>query len=114
MPYESEYTVFLRDQLKQHPEWAEDQLVGRALLWDTKIDLDEQARLRRIGRIDRAVEMQHDAVVALEPDALPGIAPALSKSVVERLLKGSGAFNHAVQARTKKGLAADLKQIFGR
>ena len=46
MPYESEYTVFMRDMLKQHPEWAEDQLVGRALLWDKKIDLSVQQMLR--------------------------------------------------------------------
>jgi hypothetical protein len=46
MPYESEYTIFMRDMLKQHPEWAEDQLVGRALLWDKKIDATEQQKLR--------------------------------------------------------------------
>lgn len=53
MPYESEYTVFMRDMLKQHPEWAEDQLVGRSLLWDKKIDLNEQARLRVASEANR-------------------------------------------------------------
>ena len=52
--YESEYTVFLRDMLKQHPEWAEDQLVGRALLWDKKIDLAEQQSLRESNEANRA------------------------------------------------------------
>ena len=54
MPYESEYTVFMRDQLKLHPEWAEDQLVGRALLWDKKIDLAEQASLLESKEANRA------------------------------------------------------------
>lgn len=44
--YVSEYTKFIREQLEQHPEWAEDQLYGRALLWDKKIDLCEQQKLR--------------------------------------------------------------------
>ncbi|WP_301101006.1 DUF3460 family protein [Propionivibrio sp.] len=52
--YESEYTLFMRDMLKQHPEWAEDQLVGRALLWDKKIDLTEQKRLRESSEANRA------------------------------------------------------------
>jgi hypothetical protein len=41
--YESEHTKFMREMMAKHPEWAEDQLVGRALLWDRKIDLAEQA-----------------------------------------------------------------------
>ena len=52
--YESEYTIFMRDQLKQHPEWAEDQLVGRALLWDKKIDLGEQKSLRESSEVNRS------------------------------------------------------------
>ncbi len=40
--YESEHTKFMREQLLRHPEWAEDRLVGRALLWDRKVDLAEQ------------------------------------------------------------------------
>ena len=54
MPYESEYTVFMRDMLKQHPEWAEDQLVGRALLWDKKIDLSEQQALCESNEANRS------------------------------------------------------------
>jgi hypothetical protein len=53
MPYESEYTVFMRDMLLQHPEWAEDQLVGRALLWDRKVDLGEQQKLRESSEANR-------------------------------------------------------------
>lgn len=44
--YVSEYTHFIRGLLEQHPEWAEDQLHGRSLLWDKKIDFEEQQRLR--------------------------------------------------------------------
>jgi hypothetical protein len=36
----------MREMMKQHPEWAEDQLVGRSLLWDRKIDLAEQKALK--------------------------------------------------------------------
>jgi hypothetical protein len=40
--YESEHTKFMREMLAKHPEWEEDQLVGRAILWDRKIDKSEQ------------------------------------------------------------------------
>lgn len=43
--YESEHTIFMREMMAKHPEWAEDQLVGRALLWDRKIDPAEQRAL---------------------------------------------------------------------
>ena len=41
--YESEHTIFMREMMAKHPEWAEDQLVGRALLWDKQVDRDAQA-----------------------------------------------------------------------
>jgi len=44
--YESEHTIFMREMMAKHPEWAEDQLVGRALLWDRKIDPVEQEALK--------------------------------------------------------------------
>ncbi len=40
--YESDHTKFMREMLAKHPEWEEDQLTGRALLWDRKIDPVEQ------------------------------------------------------------------------
>lgn len=40
--YESDHTIFMREMLEKHPEWAEDQLVGRALLWDKKLVMTEQ------------------------------------------------------------------------
>lgn len=52
--YESEHTKFMREMLKAHPEWAEDQLVGRALLWDKKVDLTEQQAIRESGELNRA------------------------------------------------------------
>jgi len=51
--YESEHTIFMREMMAKHPEWAEDQLVGRALLWDKKIDLTEQQNLRESREANR-------------------------------------------------------------
>jgi hypothetical protein len=52
--YESEHTKFMREMLTKHPEWVEDQRVGRALLWDRKIDLAEQKTLRDASEINRS------------------------------------------------------------
>mgnify|MGYP001216183672 CR=1 FL=1 len=52
--YESEHTKFMREMLAKHPEWAEDQLVGRALLWDRKVDLAEQKNLRESSEPNRS------------------------------------------------------------
>jgi hypothetical protein len=51
--YVSDYTKFMRGLLEQHPEWAEDQLVGRSLFWDKKIDLSEQQKLRESKEANR-------------------------------------------------------------
>ena len=51
--YESEHTLFMREMMAKHPEWAEDQLVGRALLWDRKIDETEQNALRKSDEMNR-------------------------------------------------------------
>ena len=40
-PYESEFTGFLREMRQKHPEWLEQQRVGRALLWDKSVDFAE-------------------------------------------------------------------------
>lgn len=46
MAYESDYTKFMREWMKQHPEELEVQKKGRSLWWDRGArDLDEQARL---------------------------------------------------------------------
>lgn len=46
MAYESDYTKFMRDWMRQHPEELEVQQSGRGLWWDRGArDLDEQARL---------------------------------------------------------------------
>lgn len=42
--YESEFTIFLRSKKAEHPEWAEQQRAGRALLWDRRVDFDELRR----------------------------------------------------------------------
>ena len=51
--YESEHTKFMRAMMAQHPEWAEDQKAGRALLWDHKMDLGEQKTLREAREANR-------------------------------------------------------------
>ncbi|QHJ00655.1 DUF3460 family protein [Xylophilus rhododendri] len=38
--YTSEVTDFLNDLKKQHPSLDAEQVAGRALLWDKKIDRD--------------------------------------------------------------------------
>lgn len=42
--YESDHTKWMREMMAKNPEWAEDQKTGRAIWWDKKIDLDQQAR----------------------------------------------------------------------
>ncbi|MCX7276408.1 MAG: DUF3460 family protein [Burkholderiales bacterium] len=50
--YTSETTAFI-DQLKsQKPQLEAQQLAGRALLWDKKVDRDAQAEFRA-GRVEQ-------------------------------------------------------------
>ena len=52
--YESEYTIFMREMQAKHPEWVDEQLSGRALLWDRPIDLAEQETLHKAKEPNRA------------------------------------------------------------
>lgn len=52
--YESDHTKFMREMMSKHPQWAEDQRIGRALLWDRNVDLDEQEKLRQARVFNRA------------------------------------------------------------
>jgi hypothetical protein len=52
--YESDYTKFHREMMAKHPEWAEDRVVGRALLWDRKVDLEEQTKNRESRESNRS------------------------------------------------------------
>ena len=52
--YESEYTVFMREMRAKHPEWADEQLAGRAILWDRPINLAEQEAFRKAKEANRA------------------------------------------------------------
>lgn len=45
--YESDHTKWMREMMAKNPEWAEDQKKGRALWWDKKIDLQQQARYQQ-------------------------------------------------------------------
>ena len=47
--YESEFTVFMREMMAKHPEWAEAQRAGRALLWDKKVDFGELRRFAQVS-----------------------------------------------------------------
>ena len=45
--YESEHTKFMRQLMRHHPEYAQEQLAGRELWWDRPVDLDEQRRFQQ-------------------------------------------------------------------
>lgn len=51
--YESEHTQFMRTMMEKNPEWARDQLAGLGLLWEKKVSLAEQARLRESAEANR-------------------------------------------------------------
>ena len=42
--YVSEFTLFMREMMIEHPEWADQQRQGRALLWDRKVNFEELQR----------------------------------------------------------------------
>ena len=42
--YVSDHTRWIDEQLAKHPEWVEDQKVGRALWWDKKQEVDTSER----------------------------------------------------------------------
>lgn len=44
--YESDATRLIRDLLHERPQLADEQAKGRALWWDRKLDLDQQARVQ--------------------------------------------------------------------
>ena len=69
--YESEHTKFMRDMMARHPEWAADQLTGRALFWDRKIDPIEQQHLRETRESEQAYpyDVNFPAQVAERPTA---------------------------------------------
>ena len=48
--YVSDHTRWIDEQLAKHPEWVEDQKVGRALWWDKKQEVETgRALCRRQG-----------------------------------------------------------------
>lgn len=60
-PYESEFTLFLKDLKQRKPSLEAEQRAGRALLWDRQpLDL-EQAELDQRSRVaQRAYPYQTD------------------------------------------------------
>jgi hypothetical protein len=40
--YESDHTLWMRDLMAKHPEWATEQQSGRALWWDLQLDASAQ------------------------------------------------------------------------
>jgi len=43
-PYESDITRMIRELLKEKPHIVQEQIKGRALWWDKKLDLDARKR----------------------------------------------------------------------
>jgi hypothetical protein len=75
--YESEHTKFMRELLAKHPEWDEDKLVGRALLWDRKIDLAEQKAFIEAKQTSRPYP--YDVNFEQLPASNGPAAPAINK-----------------------------------
>ena len=48
MGYVSEHTKFIREMMEKNPQWREDQLYGRSLLWDKKVDFSAQRKLGEV------------------------------------------------------------------
>lgn len=42
--YQSDFTRFMNDYLRQHPEVEEERRALRLTWWDRKVDLDDQRR----------------------------------------------------------------------
>ncbi|MEZ7911650.1 MAG: DUF3460 family protein [Propionivibrio sp.] len=53
MGYESEHTKFMREMMSKNPQWREDQLFGRSLLWDRKVDFAAQRRFREASEMQK-------------------------------------------------------------
>ena len=53
MGYESEHTKFMRNMMAQNPQWREDQLYGRSLFWDRKLDPGAQRRFREASEMQK-------------------------------------------------------------
>ena len=52
--YVSDHTKWIDAELEKHPEWVEDQKIGRALWWDKEPrDLAERRRMDE-GRVPQA------------------------------------------------------------
>lgn len=45
-PYQSDVTQFIDELKRQRPTLEDEQRAGRALLWDKRVDRDEQAEFR--------------------------------------------------------------------
>jgi len=52
--YESDHTKWMREMMAKNPEWAEDQKKGRAIWWDKKLDLDQQARYQQSKEVNKS------------------------------------------------------------
>jgi len=49
--YVSDHTQWMNEQLAKHPEWAEDQKVGRAIWWD-RPQTQEATRAANESKVD--------------------------------------------------------------
>ncbi len=53
MGYVSEHTKFMQEMMAKNPQWREDQLHGRSLLWDKKLDFAAQRKLRETAEVQK-------------------------------------------------------------
>lgn len=52
--YQSEFTQFINRELDKNPQWREEQISGRALLWDRAIDQSEQQKWEQSQLVQQA------------------------------------------------------------
>ena len=58
--YSSDATDFINDLKKRRPELDAEQVAGRALLWDTPLDRDDQSGFREAAVAQRPYVYQTD------------------------------------------------------
>jgi hypothetical protein len=58
-PYKSDFSTFLEDLKTKNPQMEANQRAGRALLWDKKIDRDNQTEFQQ-AKLPRPAYAYHN------------------------------------------------------
>jgi hypothetical protein len=58
--YQSDATRLIRDLLQERPQILDEQVKGRALWWDRKLDLDQQRRIQESRVRQKGYVYQND------------------------------------------------------